>query len=381
MPDNPLVILDRDGTINIERNYLSSIENMELLPGAAEGIRILNRLNCPVVVISNQPVVARGDCSLETLEAIHRRMNALLAGEGAAVDAIYFCPHSPADNCACRKPKTALFEKARDAFTADLARSFVVGDKCSDIQAGRGIGATTFLVRTGHGLETERARECCPHHVVDDLKAAAAGISSIIRVQKHLSESAEVKRRLADSPAAPAIAEAARQVAARVSRGGKIMLCGNGGSASDSQHIAAEFTNRLRATMERPGIPAIALTTDTSYLTARGNDYGFDDVFERLVDTLGNPADALIALSTSGNSPNVVRAVAKAREKQILTVALLGGKGGELARIADVPLIVPSDSVQYIQESHIAIGHILCELVEETLYPWPPRPQSVNSPA
>ena len=120
--------------------------------------------------------------------------------------------------------------------------------------------------------------------------------------------------------------------------------------------------------MERPGIPALALTTDTSYLTARGNDYGFDDVFERLVDTLGNPGDVLIALSTSGNSPNVVRAAKRAREKGIVVIAFLGGKGGELARTADTPLIVPSDSVQYIQESHIAMGHILCELVEEHLY-------------
>jgi D-sedoheptulose 7-phosphate isomerase len=187
-------------------------------------------------------------------------------------------------------------------------------------------------------------------------------------VQRHLSESAAVKLQLADSETAQAIADAARQLAECVARGGKIMLCGNGGSAADSQHIAAEFTNRLRASVDRPGIPALALTTDTSYLTARGNDYGFDDVYERLIDSLGQAGDALIALSTSGTSPNVVRAATKARTKQILTIGLLGGTGGDLARIVDVPLIVPSDSVQYIQESHIAIGHILCELVEEALY-------------
>jgi D-sedoheptulose 7-phosphate isomerase len=187
-------------------------------------------------------------------------------------------------------------------------------------------------------------------------------------VQRHLSESAAVKLQLADSETAPAIADAARQLAECVARGGKIMLCGNGGSAADSQHIAAEFTNRRRASVDRPGIPALALTTDTSYLTARGNDYGFDDVYERLIDSLGQAGDALIALSTSGTSPNVLRAATKARTKQILTIGLLGGTGGDLARIVDLPLIVPSDSVQYIQESHIAIGHILCELVEEALY-------------
>jgi D-sedoheptulose 7-phosphate isomerase len=187
-------------------------------------------------------------------------------------------------------------------------------------------------------------------------------------VRKHLAESAAVKLQLADSDAATSIVEAARRLVDCVARGGKIMLCGNGGSAMDSQHIAAEFTNRLRSSKERPGIPALALTADTAFLTARGNDYGFDDVFERLVDTLGHSPDALIAISTSGTSRNIVRAVVRAREKAIFTIGLLGGTGGVLARKVDLPVIVPSASVQHIQESHIAIGHILCELVEESLY-------------
>jgi D-sedoheptulose 7-phosphate isomerase len=193
-------------------------------------------------------------------------------------------------------------------------------------------------------------------------------MSPIELVRKHLENSAAVKLQLADSAGAGVIAEAAGQLAQRVAEGGKIMLCGNGGSAGDSQHIAAEFTSRLRVSMERPGIPALALTTDSSYLTARGNDYGFDDIFERLIDSLGRPGDALIAISTSGTSRNVVRAVARAREKQILTVGLLGGTGGVLADLVDLAIVVPSSSTQHIQESHIAIGHILCELVEETLY-------------
>jgi D-sedoheptulose 7-phosphate isomerase len=193
-------------------------------------------------------------------------------------------------------------------------------------------------------------------------------MSPNLLVQKHLSDSAAVKLQLADSDEVAVIVEAARRIAGCVSLGGKIMLCGNGGSAADCQHIAAEFTNRLRSSMERPGIPALALTTDSSYLTSRGNDYGFEDVFQRLVETLGRPGDALIAISTSGMSANVLRAVTCARERAILTVGLLGGDGGMLAHHVDVPIIVPSGSTQHIQEAHIAIGHILCELVEETLY-------------
>jgi D-sedoheptulose 7-phosphate isomerase len=189
-------------------------------------------------------------------------------------------------------------------------------------------------------------------------------------VRRHLDESAVVKRQLAETGAA-AIVEAARRLANAVKGGGKILLCGNGGSAADCQHIAAELTNRLRASAERPGIPAIALTTDTSFLTARANDYGFEDVYERLVDALGRPGDALVGISTSGASRNVIRAVNRAREKGILTIGLLGGPGSPLAALVDLPITVPSTSTQHIQESHIAIGHILCEIIENTLYGTP----------
>jgi D-sedoheptulose 7-phosphate isomerase len=186
-------------------------------------------------------------------------------------------------------------------------------------------------------------------------------------VKRHLTESAAVKQRLAETTS-PMIVAAAVRLAEAVANGGKILLCGNGGSAADCQHIAAELTNRLRADMERPGIPAIALTTDTSFLTARANDYGFDDVFERLVGALGRAGDALVGISTSGESRNVVRAVARAREIGLLTVGLLGGSGGVLAGMVDIAIVVPSESTQHIQESHIAIGHILCEIVQQTLY-------------
>jgi len=186
-------------------------------------------------------------------------------------------------------------------------------------------------------------------------------------IQARLLESAAVKTRLANV-GAPAIAQAAQRVSDSISSGGKLMLCGNGGSAGDSQHLAAEFTSRLRASLERPGIPALALTTDTSFLTARANDYSFDEVFERLVDTWGRAGDVLIAITTSGNSRNLIRAVQRCRQKEIFTIGFLGQTGGQLLPLVDLPILVPSDSTQHVQESHIAIGHILCELVEEKLY-------------
>jgi len=150
--------------------------------------------------------------------------------------------------------------------------------------------------------------------------------------------------------------------------GKKLLLCGNGGSAADCQHIAAEFMIRLSHDVQRPAIPAIALTTDSSNLTAGGNDIGFENVFARNVEGLGNEGDILIAISTSGNSPNVVKAVEKAKSKNMKVIGFLGGSGGKLKNLADLPLIMPSNNVQRIQEGHITVAHIICELVEQNLY-------------
>jgi D-sedoheptulose 7-phosphate isomerase len=150
-------------------------------------------------------------------------------------------------------------------------------------------------------------------------------------------------------------------------RGGKLLLCGNGGSAADCQHLAAEFVSRFRREVERRALPAIALTTDTSFLTAFANDCGYEGVFERQVEALGEPDDLLIGISTSGNSLNVIRAVKLAAEKGLRTVALTG-RGGRLPDMVDIAIRVPSTDTQHIQETHLAIEHALCDLVEVILF-------------
>jgi D-sedoheptulose 7-phosphate isomerase len=150
--------------------------------------------------------------------------------------------------------------------------------------------------------------------------------------------------------------------------GKKLLIIGNGGSAADAQHLATEFMIRLSHDIVRPPLPAIALTTDTSNLTAGGNDIGFENVFARNLQGLGNEGDTLLAISTSGNSKNVVLAVEVAKNKNIHTIGLLGGNGGKLAGIVDIPIIIPSSNVQRIQETHLLIEHILCEAVENILY-------------
>ncbi|MFQ5421431.1 MAG: SIS domain-containing protein [Anaerolineae bacterium] len=185
-------------------------------------------------------------------------------------------------------------------------------------------------------------------------------------IQTHLSESARIKEQVA-AQCGPAIAAAADLIADAFRNGGKLLLCGNGGSAADAQHMAAEFVSRLTLDFERPGLPAIALTTDTSFITAFANDFDFDGIFARQVETLGKPGDALIGISTSGNSANVVRAV-EAAQALNMRVITLTGEGGRLRRMAGAAIAVPSSDPQYIQEAHLSIEHILCHLVERSLF-------------
>jgi D-sedoheptulose 7-phosphate isomerase len=161
------------------------------------------------------------------------------------------------------------------------------------------------------------------------------------------------------------IVDAAMLMARCLRGGGKLLLFGNGGSAADAQHLAAEFIGRFR--IERQALAAIALTTDSSILTAVGNDYGFDQIFARQVQALGRPGDVAIGISTSGNSPNVNSAITQAAKQELKTIGLAGKDGGSLAKCVDISITVASTNVAMIQECHITIGHILCELVENEL--------------
>ncbi|MGZ8628598.1 MAG: D-sedoheptulose-7-phosphate isomerase [Actinomycetota bacterium] len=187
-------------------------------------------------------------------------------------------------------------------------------------------------------------------------------------VRAYLEEMADTARRTADA-CADDVAAAAELLVNALLDGGKILLCGNGGSAADSQHLAAEFVSTLTVDNRRPAISALALTTDTSILTAIANDFGFEGIFARQVEALGRPGDVLIGISTSGNSADVIRAFEQAQAQELRTIALAGETGGALAPMADVAIRVPSRETSHIQECHIAIGQLLAFMVEEMLYP------------
>ena len=188
------------------------------------------------------------------------------------------------------------------------------------------------------------------------------------RIAAYLRETAATADRAIDECSGD-IAAAAELISGALRGGGKILFCGNGGSAGDAKHLATEFVSTLTLDRRRPAIPALALTTDTSLLTAVANDFGFEEVFARQVEALGREGDVLVGISTSGNSRNVVRAFEQASASGLSTIALTGRDGGVLAPSADVAIRVPSEETSHIQELHIAIGQLIAFLVEDDLHP------------
>ena len=192
-------------------------------------------------------------------------------------------------------------------------------------------------------------------------------MDKIAFITDQLKQSSEVKLQTITA-CKSALIKAVDLIVASYRNRGKILLCGNGGSAADAQHLAAELVVRLSHDIQRPGLPAIALTTDTSILTAGGNDIGFTNIFARQVEALGHPEDVLVVISTSGKSENIIHCLDIAKGKKIKTVGFLGAGGGHAADMVDIPIIVPSANTQRVQEAHITLGHILIELIERELF-------------
>jgi len=186
MAKAPFILIDRDGTINVERHYLSHPEQLELLPGAAEGLRMLSEMGFGIVIITNQSGIARGYFAPEQLESIHQRLREMLEGEGISVAGIYFCPHGPDSDCECRKPMPGLAIQAATDHNIDLKRSFVIGDKSADIDLGKRVGAISILVETGYGKE--HAAKCQPDYVCANLADAARVIARLVSLQNHGSD-------------------------------------------------------------------------------------------------------------------------------------------------------------------------------------------------
>ena len=190
-------------------------------------------------------------------------------------------------------------------------------------------------------------------------------MNELVRRQLRMSLAA-LERTLGDEALVDAVARAAEATAAAMLRGGKLMIAGNGGSAADAQHLSAEFVARL--TVDRPALRCVALTTDSSAMTAIGNDYSFERVFSRQVEAIGSKGDVFLGISTSGNSPNILKALELSREMGIATIGYSGNRGGKMAALCDYNVIVPTETTMHIQESHLALEHIFCMIVERCYF-------------
>jgi len=367
------VILDRDGVLNREAadgGWVHRPEDWVWEEGALAGLRLLSEAGVRISVATNQSGVSRGVFPAADVDAVHRHLLDEIRQHGCRIDRILVCPHAPADECRCRKPAPGLLEQAVEASGIAADETVCVGDALRDLQAAAAAGIRSILVRTGKGGETEREIAGYDVAVFDDLLGAArvilAGTERGIRmsIQDTFEEHAGVMAAAAEDLAEP-IQAFVELTASCLGSGHKVMVCGNGGSAADAQHLAAELVCRFA--FNRRALPALALTTDTSALTAIANDLGFDRVFARQVEALGRSGDLLIAISTSGRSPNVIEAARQARSAGCTVVAMTGADGGPLAELADIVLAAPSSKVARIQEVHAIIVHILAESVEAVL--------------
>ncbi|MGE5893111.1 MAG: SIS domain-containing protein [bacterium] len=190
----------------------------------------------------------------------------------------------------------------------------------------------------------------------------------IEKIKNAVNECIQIKKQFFDEHS-DLVIEVSRTIADAFKNGNKVLLFGNGGSSTDASHLAAEFVNRFKK--ERPSLPAIALNTDMAVITSIANDYDFSDIFAKQLKSLANEGDVVIALSTSGNSPNILKAMDTAKKKKLITIALTGLKGKKFAAKAQYAFIVPSEDTPRVQESHITLGHIICEIVEEILFEEP----------
>jgi D-sedoheptulose 7-phosphate isomerase len=366
------VIFDRDGVLNREsgQGYVARAADWHWEDGALEGLRTLARAGVRLSIATNQSGVGRGLMSPQALAQIHERMLTEAAAADAAIDAVFVCAHAPESDCSCRKPKAGLVHSALAATSVSAADTVLVGDDLRDVEAAWAAGVAPVLVRTGKGRDAESRLPAGTVPVYDDLKYLAEAVLSDAIVAESAAMQAAHRiffehARVVEQGAAqlPRVLDKLVTVIWQcLARGNKVLACGNGGSAADAQHLVAELVGRFRA--ERQALAAIALTADSTGLTAIANDYGYEQVFARQVEALGRSGDVLLAISTSGNSANVVAAAIAARARGCTVVALTGAQGGKLAAQADLCVAAPSTVVARIQEVHTLCIHVVAEAID-----------------
>lgn len=395
------IFLDRDGTINQYVGFLRNIDDFILVDGAAEAIRKINESGYLAIVVTNQPIIARGEVTINELEKIHQKMETLLGEKGVYLDAVYYCPHHPdkgykgerpeyKKQCPCRKPNPGMLTEAAKAYNIDLSQSWIIGDGQNDIGAGSSAGCKTVYLGDTKNEQADITASSLLEAVEQIIKKREKPVDLEPKLQKHIDLLIERYPILAHTQ--QAIIEAYNLMQECYQKNGKLLIAGNGGSAADAEHMVGElmkgfklkrepdkaFAKRLIETDQsrgeklsqclQGGLPAIALTNHPALNSAYLNDVDGELCYAQQVYGYGNEGDVFIGISTSGNAENIRSAATVAKAKKMKVIGFTGKQGGQLAEIADVLVNVPEMETYMVQELHLPIYHCWCLMLEDYFY-------------
>ena len=378
----PGVLLDRDGTIIKDHGYVGSVDRVELLDGAAEAVAALNAAGLPVAVATNQAGVARGFFTIEDVREVHIHLAGLLAERGAQVDAWLFCPYHPdgvveeyARWSSDRKPAPGMALAAAQRLGLELAKSWVVGDSDCDVHLARGVGARPVRIGapTGDPFTVEVPDlATAVRHILSE-HANPVDIAAPVSFPQVRYESADVFAEHYAGELGHALAtvdtaafdRASKVLADAFDRDAAIFVCGNGGSASIANHLQCDHVKGVRVGTDLR-TRVTSLSSNVEILSAIANDIGYDAVFEYQLESMARPGDVLVAVSSSGGSPNIVRALAWAESHGMRTIAMTGFGGGEARNIAGVSLHVDAQNYGIVEDAHQACMHLLAQYARQS---------------
>jgi histidinol-phosphate phosphatase family protein len=378
----PGVLLDRDGTIIADHGYVGSVDRVEFLGGAIEAIAALNRAHLPVAVVTNQAGVARGYFDLEDVHQVHKHMIEEMARQGAHIDLWLFCPYHPdgtvesfARASADRKPGPGMALAAADALDLDLTSSWVVGDSAGDVGLARAVGAHPLHVGPVDFPDADVLSfpdlAAAVRHIVDSQTGNGPTVRPSFPTRQYLdggtfgsAYAGELARAFSTIDMAQ-LARAAEFLNDAYDRDASVFACGNGGSASIANHLQCDHVKGVRNGTDLT-TRVFSLSTNMEIFSAIANDLGYEAVFEYQLQSLARSGDVLIAVSSSGRSPNILRALEWANGHGMPTIALTGFAGGAARELATVSVHVHSDNYGIIEDTHQACMHLLAQYVRQS---------------
>jgi D,D-heptose 1,7-bisphosphate phosphatase len=390
----PGILLDRDGTIIMDHGYVGSVDRVEFIDGAPEAIAGFNRAGIPVAVVTNQAGVARGFYCIDDVERVHRHIATCLADYGAHIDLFLYCPYHPAGVVEAfarvsedRKPRPGMAKAAAAALNLDLRTSWVVGDRPEDMGLALAVGAPAIYVgqegcqRQGvwsfpslaaaspflleRIVVAEAGADLQPFGSPDDGNPVKFPAVPYLSAASYLAGYVDESLWAAGSIDPAALDRAAAVLLQAYTGGAEVFACGNGGSAAIANHLQCDHMKGIRTGTDlAPRV--VSLSANVELLTAIANDLSYEDVFVYQLQSQARPGDVLIAVSSSGRSPNIVRALTWAREHGLRTIALTGFGGGDARSVAEITLHVDGANYGIVEDLHQAIMHALAQYIRQS---------------